>query len=193
MRNPEHAIHAMFTQRWSPRSMLAEPMPAETLLSILEAARWAPSAYNAQPWRFVYAHRDTPEWAPLFNALNPMNQSWARHASALVAIASDEAMVLPGKTERTPNRWHSFDAGAAWAHMALQALHSGYVCHAMAGFDPDKLRQAIGAPAEFALECVVAIGKQGPKEALPAELQAREAPNGRHPLSQISYQGRWHT
>ena len=187
----DYPIDPLFTSRWSPRSLTGEAMHENDLMQLLEAARWAPSAYNVQPWRFIYALRDTPQWAPIFSSLNPVNQSWAQNASALVVIASDTHMVLPGKTERSPNRWHSFDCGSAWVSLAFQATLSGWSAHDLAGFNPEALRPAISAPADFTLETVVVIGKKGPPEALSAELQAREAPNARRPLTQTCFHGKW--
>src|SRR5512138_1411530 len=94
-RAPEHAVDPLFVQRWSPRAFTGEELPEATLMSFLEAARWAPSAMNAQPWRFVYARRGTPSFERLLSALAPSNQAWAARASALIAVASATTMTLP--------------------------------------------------------------------------------------------------
>jgi nitroreductase len=130
-------ILPVLAERWSPRSFSNEALTEEQLLTLLEAARWAPSAYNAQPWRFIYGIKDTPHWDRIFETLLPFNQSWAKTAGALVVIASNTHLVPPGKEEKVPNKWHSFDAGAAWANLALQAVHSGLAAHGLAGFDSD--------------------------------------------------------
>lgn len=187
-----HPIHSVFTERWSPRSFSNEASTEEQLLTLLEAARWAPSAYNAQPWRFIYGIKDTPHWDRIFETLLPFNQSWAKTAGALVVIASNTHLVPPGKEEKVPNKWHSFDAGAAWANLALQAVHSGLAAHGLAGFDSDKLRQAISVPTDFAIDAVIVIGQRGEREALTPDLQAREEPNGRRPLSEIAFEGAFH-
>lgn len=109
----DHAINEQFIQRWSPRAFTAEPIDQTTLLSFLEAARWAPSAYNSQPWRFLYARRDTPNWERFLVLLNEFNRSWAQHASALVIIISKTSFTAPGASEETPALWHTFDTGSA--------------------------------------------------------------------------------
>lgn len=188
-RTPDHAIDALFTDRWSPRAFTGEAMPEAALLSMLEAARWAPSAYNAQPWRFVYARRDTASWQPIFDTLVEFNQGWAQRASALVVVLSAKQAVFPGATDAAPNQWHSFDAGAAWASIAFQATLSGWSAHGMAGFDTARLKQATSIPDSHAVETVIAIGKRGDKSVLPEGLQSREAPNGRLPLAQLAAEG----
>jgi nitroreductase len=190
-RQTDHPINPLFTDRWSPRAFTGEAMPEGTLLSILEAARWAPSAYNAQPWRFIYARCDTASWQPIFDTLVEFNQGWAQRAAALVVIVSAKQSVFPGKTDAAPNQWHSFDAGAAWASMAFQATLSGWAAHGMAGFDAVQLRHAAAIPESYALETVVAIGKLGDKGVLPEGLQARETPNGRLSLTQLAAEGRF--
>lgn len=189
MRQPDHPIHPLFTDRWSPRAFTGESIPEPGLLSLLEAARWAPSAYNAQPWRFIYARRETASWQPLFDTLVEFNQGWAQRAAALVVIVSAKQAVFPGAKEPAPNASHSFDAGAAWASIAFQSTLSGWSAHGMAGFDADRLRQIAGIPEGYAIEAVVAIGKQGDKSVLTEGLQARETPNGRLPLTQLATEG----
>ena len=190
-RQPTHPIEPLFTQRWSPRAFTGEAIPVATLLSFFEAARWAPSAYNAQPWRFLWARRDTPDWAPIFDALVPFNQSWAGKASALVAVVSRTRWVPPGKSAAEPIGSHAFDTGAAWAQLALQAAQAGWFAHGMAGFDRDRLRAALGVPEDHALHAVVAIGRLGDKTSLPEALQAREVPSHRLPLQAIAAEGRF--
>ncbi|MGJ7498015.1 nitroreductase family protein [Variovorax sp. RT4R15] len=190
-RQPDHLIHPLFTDRWSPRAFTGEAIPESALLSMLEAARWAPSAYNAQPWRFIYARRDTASWQPIFDTLVEFNQGWAQRAAALVVIASAKQAVFPGAADAAPNLWHSFDSGAAWASIAFQATLSGWAAHGMAGFDFERLRQVAAIPDAYAVETVVAIGKRGDKDVLPEGLQSRESPNGRLPLTQLAAEGRF--
>lgn len=109
----DYAINEQFINRWSPRAFTAEPISEETLLSFLEAARWAPSANNSQPWRFLYARRDTPNWERYLNLLVPANRSWAQQASALVVVISKTTYAAPGTTEEKPALWHTFDTGSA--------------------------------------------------------------------------------
>jgi nitroreductase len=191
VRQPDHPINSLFVDRWSPRAFTGEPIAEPMLLSLLEAARWAPSAYNAQPWRFIYARRETASWQPIFDALVEFNQGWAQRAAALVVIVSARQTVFPGQTDAAPNAWHSFDAGAAWASIAFQATLAGWSAHGMAGFDADRLRKAAGIPDTYALETVLAIGKQGDKALLAEGLRAREMPNGRLPLTQLAAEGRF--
>ncbi|MGA1288241.1 MAG: nitroreductase family protein [Rubrivivax sp.] len=190
-RLPDHPIDPMFTDRWSPRALTAEPIPEATLMALLEAAHWAPSSFNSQPWRFIWARRDTPAWAPLFETLNPVNQSWAQRASALVLMVSRTQWVPPGKTEPAALGAHAFDTGAAWASLAFQAHLSGWQTHAIGGFDRDRARANLGIPADCAVHAVVAIGRRGDPAVLTDEQRAREQPNARHPLSTLAAEGRY--
>ncbi|GAP35107.1 nitroreductase family protein [Piscinibacter sakaiensis] len=189
-RTADHPIDRQFLDRWSPRAFTGEALPAETLLTLLEAARWAPSAFNSQPWRFVYAHRDTPAWGPVFDTLSATNQGWARQAGALVVVLSSTHWTPPGKDAPEPLRSHAFDAGAAWGYLALQARLAGWDAHAMGGFDRERARQSLGLPETLEPQAVVAIGRRGDKSVLPDALQAREAPNGRRPLAGSIFEGR---
>ncbi|ALT78387.1 MAG: nitroreductase family protein [Burkholderiaceae bacterium] len=190
-RETEFPIHPQFTERWSPRALTGEAIELPTLLSFFEAARWAPSASNVQPWRFVYGLKGTPGFEAIFASLVDFNKGWAKNASALVAVISAETWLPHGTTEPLAFATHAFDTGAAWASLALQAHHAGWVSHAMGGFDAAVLRQGLAVPAGFHLNCVVAIGKQGDKAMLAEALQAREAPSPRKPLSEIVAEGRF--
>jgi len=190
-RIPDHSIDALFTRRWSPRAFTGEALDVPTLLGFLEAARWAPSGFNAQPWRFIYGLHGTPAWTPLFESLSDYNQGWAQRASALVLVLSRGVWTAPGKTEPQANTSHTFDAGAAWAHLALQVELAGWHSHGIGGFDRDKARAALGIPADYDLHAIVAIGRRGHKDILPEALQAREAPNQRLPLASLVAEGRF--
>jgi nitroreductase len=187
----EHSIDPIFTRRWSPRAFNGEPIPEVTLLSFIEAARWAPSSYNSQPWRFIYGRAGTPGWQPIFESLGEFNRAWAHRASALVLVFSRTDWVQPGKTEAEALVSHSFDAGAAWASLALQATFSGWHAHGIGGFDRERARQALSIPADHAIEAVIAIGRKGDKGVLSGALQAREAPTQRLALSQLVADGRF--
>lgn len=185
VRTPQHPIDAPFTQRWSPRAFASAELPQATLMAFLEAARWAPSASNQQPWRFAYGLAGTAEFDALLACLAPGNQVWAGRASALVVVASQRTTVPPGGTQAQPNAWHAFDAGAAWMCLALQAHQAGWATHAMGGFDAAALRAHLALPADVVPHVVVAVGRQGEKASLPEALQAREQPNGRKPLAEL--------
>ncbi|WDZ95679.1 nitroreductase family protein [Herbaspirillum sp. WKF16] len=188
-RAADYPIDAHFINRWSPRAYTGADISEETVLTFLEAARWAPSAYNAQPWRFVFARRGTPAWDRLLGLLNEFNRSWAEKASVLIVILSRTVMVPPGASAAVPATTHSFDTGSAWGYMALQASISGWHAHGMAGFDKEKARTELNVPAEFSVEAMVAIGKLGDKSILPEGLQARELPSPREPLSKLAFEG----
>lgn len=188
-RQPAHPIEPAFHARWSPRGYTDEALPHAVLLQCLEAARWAPSGSNSQPWRFVWAHRGSPAFDAMLAALVPFNQAWARHAAALVTVASAARAVPPGGQEAKDQPSHAFDAGAAWMQFALQAHHLGWATHAMGGFDRERLRQAVQAGPDLALHAVVAIGRAGDPSRLGEDLRAREHPNQRQPLAQFAFEG----
>lgn len=188
-RVPAYPIDPLFIQRWSPRAFTGEEIPEQELMTIFEAARWAPSSYNSQPWRFLYARRGTPHWDRFLGLLNEFNQSWAQRASALVIVVSNSVMLPPGKDKEIPSRSHSFDTGAAWAHLALQAVRSGWYAHGMAGFDIDRAFTELNVPKGYRVEAAIAIGRRADKSILPESLQQREHPNGRNKLETIVSEG----
>ena len=188
-RTPDHLIRPLFLKRWSPRAFTGAPMPAEELARIFEAARWAPSSYNSQPWRFLYAHRDTPHWPVFLGLLGESNQSWAKNAAVLIVAVSKTTMRPPGRDEDIPSYSHSFDTGAAWCNLALQATAMGWHAHGMVGFDIPRAAVELRVPPGHRVEAAIAIGKLGDKSLLPEALQAREAPNGRDPISSFAFEG----
>lgn len=190
-RQAQFDIHPVFTQRWSPRAFTGETIDRDTLMSFFEAARWAPSAFNAQPWRFVYGIQGSEAFGTLLAGLMPMNQVWAQKASALVAVISATQFTPPGKDAPAPLGTHSFDTGAAWASLAIQASLKGWFTHGMAGINGEALRATLGVPAAFKIEAVIAIGKQADKSQLPEAYQARELPSGREPLSKLVAEGQF--
>ncbi|WP_428647921.1 nitroreductase family protein [Roseibium sp.] len=190
-RTPDHPVQDFFVNRWSPRAFDGSEMPEADLKTILEAARWSPSAFNIQPWRFVYARRADDGWQTLVDLLNPFNRDWAQNASALVYLFTDTIVEgQDGKPDRA-NGAHSFDAGSAWAHAALQATVLGYHAHAMAGILKDDIHEKLGVPERYKPEIAIAIGKQGDAARLPEVLQVRETPSGRKPLTEIAFAGAW--
>jgi nitroreductase len=186
-RRTEFPIEPFFIERWSPRSFVPADMPDADLMSLFEAAKWAPSSFNNQPWRFLYAKRGSSFWKLFLDLLVPVNQAWAGDASVLVVILANKNFDHNGK----PSPTHSFDAGAAFENLALQACCKGYAAHGMQGFDYDKARTVLEVPPEFAVEAMIAIGKPDPKEKLPAELQQREFPNSRRPLRESIAEGKF--
>ena len=187
MRPTDKRVHRLFTDRWSPRAFDRSHIDESDLEIIFEAAGLAPSAFNYQPWRFLYARREDPSWTGFVGLLNPFNQSWAQNASALVIIVSDTTFEQAEATSRSYS--HSFDAGAAWAQMALQATALGYHAHAMTGIDFDRIRNGLNVPDHFRIEAAVAIGRRAPPETLPEELREKEKQSGRKPVSQIAFAG----
>jgi len=190
-RSSTYAIDPIFLERWSPRALDAEAVISDQeLMTLFEAAHWAPSSFNSQPWRFIYARRDTPEWSTLFDLLVPMNQGWAARASALVFLVSATTAQPPGAPGPLPSYSHSLDAGAAWGYLALQATRLGWYAHAMAGFDVERAYTALNVPADtYRVETVIAIGKLGDKRVLPPPLQEREQPNARRPVEELVFEG----
>ena len=190
-RTTQYPISEIFLNRWSPRAHANEEISAETLNTILEAAGWAPSAYNFQPWRFIYARKGTAHWDKLLGLLNEFNQGWAKSASALVFLRSKKASLPPGQTAEVPNPTHSFDAGAAWGYLALQASLLGWQAHGMAGIDRDKARVELGVPDDYSVEIAFTVGRVGDKNTLPEGLRARETPSPRKPLAEIAAEGKF--
>lgn len=184
-RMSEYSINPLILNRWSPRSMTGEELNDEDIMSLFEAARWAPSSFNNQPWRFIYAKRNTGYWDRLFNLLADTNKSWAKNAALLAVVISRKNFEFNGKPART----HQFDAGSAWENLALEASSRGIVAHGMQGFDYEKARTELGIPADFEVMAMIAIGKRGPKENLPTELQDKEKPNDRKALKDIIMEG----
>lgn len=182
-RKTESSVHDQFTARWSPRAFKDTALTDADLQPLFEAARWAPSASNNQPWRFAYGLRGDAGFAKIAEALVPFNRAWAEKAGALVVVASASTVEKDG--EAKPNPWAAFDSGTAWGYFALQAVHEGLVTHAMGGFDAEVLAKNLNLPAGYELHAVVAVGHQGNAADLPEMLQSREAPSDRVALSAI--------
>jgi len=188
-RTADHPIDPLFLERWSPRAFTGETISEAELATLLEAARWAPSSYNSQPWRFLYARRDTAHWEKFLGLLNDFNRSWAKQAGALIVVVSKLTMRPPGSDKDIPSHSHSFDAGAAWGALALQATRSGWQAHAMVGFDIPRATTELKVPEGHRVEAAIAIGRQGPPSLLPEGMAAREKPSGREPLASIALEG----
>ncbi len=184
-RDPEYGVDLMFLDRWSPRAMSGDPVSEHELMSMFEAARWAPSSYNNQPWRFLYAMRNSQHWDTFFNLLGDFNQKWAKRAWVLVMIVSKTTFDRDGSSSQT----HSFDTGAAWENFALQGARNGLVVHGMEGFDYEKAQKDLDVPDEYSVEAMAAVGKPGEKSLLPEEMREREEPSDRKPISEIVGEG----
>jgi len=142
-RQTNYPIQQLMLERWSPRAMSGEPLIEKELDTLFEAARWAPSCFNEQPWRFLYAHRDTDHWPLFFDLLLEANQIWARNAGALITVISKQTFTH----NSNPNISHSLDTGAAWQNLALQATAMGLVAHGMAGFDYTRAKLELKIPS----------------------------------------------
>jgi nitroreductase len=172
-------VHPLLTQRWSPRGLDAtHALDERSVQALLEAARWAPSANNSQPWRFLVGRRGEDTFARLLGVLAPGNRSWAHAASALVLVAAQTA----DETGRS-RPWALFDAGQAVAALSVQAEADGLSVHQMGGFDADAARDEFGLDAGLTPLVVLAVGRHDPEAELPDPLAARErAPRSRQPL-----------
>ena len=187
VRRTQIEVDRLFLDRWSPRAMSGEPIESSALAVLFEAARWAPSSGNAQPWRILYARRDTPQWPTFLGLLVASNQVWAQHAAALLVFISRQISERTGRAAVT----HAFDTGAAWENLALQGSLKGYVVHGMEGFDYERARTELAIPEEFQVQAMAAIGMPAAKETLPEHLQKREVPNDRRPLEQSVFEGKF--
>jgi nitroreductase len=186
-RKADRPIDNLFLDRWSPRSMTGEAVTEEELMVLFEAARWAPSSYNNQPWRILYARRNTENWDLFFNLLVEFNQGWAKNAGALLVFISKTTFETNGQ----PSITHSFDTGAAWENFALQGWLKGLAVHGMEGFDYERARTELNVPEGFRVEAMAAVGRPGTPDALPMELRERETPSDRRKLDQTICEGRF--
>lgn len=184
-RKSTYPINSLILNRWSPRAMTGEDLDNEEIMSLFEAARWAPSSYNNQPWRFIYARRNTEHWERMFSLLADGNKSWAKNSALLVVVISRKNFEYNEKPART----HQFDAGSAWENLALEAFSRGLVAHGMQGFDYDKARIDCVIPDDFEVMAMIAIGKKGPREGLPPDLREKEKQSDRKPLKDIIMEG----
>ena len=185
VRHADFPIERMLLDRWSPRAMSGEEISRDELMRLFEAARWAPSSFNAQQWRALYAHRDTEHWELFLNLLGEGNKTWAKSAAVLVVFISRTKF----EHNEKPSRTHSYDTGAAWENFALQGFQQNLVVHGMEGFDYERARKDLRIPEEFQVEAMAAVGRPGSKELLPEKLRERESPNDRRDLSKSVVEG----
>ena len=186
----EHPTHELFERRWSPRAFAARPVEPEKLRSLLEAARWAASCFNEQPWSFIVAAKEAEgdAYERLLGCLTESNARWAGRAPVLMISVARLTFARNDK----PNRHAFHDTGQAAAHLALQATALGLAVHQMAGFDVSKAREQFNIPEGFDPVAAIAVGYPGDPEDLPEDLRARElAPRTRRPLEEFVFGESW--
>jgi len=183
-RKTDYPVDPLFRDRWSPRAMSGEALDDEELMVLFEAARWAPSSYNNQPWRFVYARRGSEYWQPFLDLLVDFNRGWAHPAGALIIIAARTTF-----DDGRPSVTYALDTGAAWENLALEGARRGLVVHAMEGFDYERAHRLAGFSGDHEVLAMAAVGRPGRKEDLDPALQEREVPSDRKPLSELVFEG----
>ena len=185
----EIALHDILRHRWSRRSFSKQHVEREKLERVLEAARWSPSAFNAQPWRFLVATKDDPqEYEKLLSVLLEGNVVWAQHAPVLLLAVAR----LNAERDNQPNIWAQYDTGQAAAYLTFQAEAEGLAMHQMAGFSADKAREVYDIPEDYQPIAAIALGYPGEHAALPENIRTRdESPRVRKPLSEIVFSGQW--
>lgn len=179
-RKVNYDIMDEIVQRWSPRAFSTEPVKEEELMAMLEAARFAPSCFNEQPWRFIVGYsKETRE--KVLSVLGEANQVWAKKAPVLMIIVAKKTFEMTGKD----NFWHMFDAGTAWGYFSLEAQRRGFITHGMGGFNKKKTVEIFELGEEYQPIAAVAIGMYGDKDALPEDLREREVPAERKELEEL--------
>lgn len=187
VKNHRHAdfeIDPIFLNRWSPRAFSSEAIPDETLARIFESARWAPSSFNEQPWRYIVA-KSAEERARFVGFLMEANQAWAKDAPVLIAVISKKTF----SHNNSPNPVSQFDAGCGWGYLSLAAAQNNLITHGMAGFDRDQAREVLGVPDDFDILAIIALGKHGDPSQLPEAVREREVPSGRRPQNESVMEG----
>ena len=185
----DHPVHDFIVARWSPRAFSGKPVAPGVLRSLLEAARWAASSYNDQPWSYLVATKDDEKnFAKMLSVLMDMNAAWAKQAPVLAISVARKTF----KHNDAPNRVALHDVGAANAQLTMEATSRGLVVHQMAGFHQDKARELFGIPEGWEPVSALAIGYPGDPETLPEQLRKTEmAPRTRKPLSEFVMSGKW--
>lgn len=186
-RTSKYPIQPFFLSRVSSRAFSEERLTEDELMSLFEAAHFAPSSYNAQPWRFIYARRGEKEWDTLFSVLVDFNKSWAKKADTLVLVISRNKF----EHNEKPGVTHTFDAGAAWMSLAIEAHLRNIVTHGMQGFDYEEIRKKLSIPENYTVDAMIAIGKPGKFEDLSPELQEKEIISDRKPVEQVISKGKF--
>ena len=187
-RKPNYESSPLLLNRWSPRSMTGEPLADDELFPLFEAARWAPSSFNSQLWRFILGRRQHPqEFNQFMSLVVPGNRAWAQNAAALVVVVSRTRFEFNDRQSVT----HAFDAGAAWENLAIEAGRRGLVAHGMEGFDYARAKTELSVPDDFEVHAMLAVGRRAPADDLPDKYRASEHPNLRRPLHEIVFEGRF--
>jgi|SRR5690625_2459066 len=181
----DHAIDPIYINRWSSRAFKDKYVPKDVLYRLFEAARWAPSANNVQPWRFIVAQEEKDR-EKFLTFINKGNITWCQHAPVLVAVISHTKWVEDG---RDINPTNAFDTGTAWGFLALEATRQGLVAHGMGGFNREKAKETLNIPDDYDIHAIIAIGYRGDLFNLPADLQAREKPSNRKNIKEFTYEG----
>ncbi len=182
-------LHPLIARRWSPRAFSTAPVEKEKLQRIFEAARWAPSCFNEQPWRFLLGIKNEgTTYGRIFSVLAEGNKVWCKNVPVLVALCAKTTFSHNNK----PNNWHVYDLGQAAAFITLQAMAENLFAHQMAGFSAERLRTEFNIPEDFTPVTVMAIGYPGDVSTLPVDLRQRErAPRERRPLSNLVFSENW--
>jgi nitroreductase len=185
----DHPIHDLIRRRWSPRAFAPRPVEPDKLLRLLEAARWAPSSYNEQPWAYLVASSAGPAaFAKMLDCLVEGNRAWAKAAPVLMVSVAHRTLTRNGNPN--PHAWH--DVGLASAMLTLQATADGLAVHQMAGILPDRVRETYGVPADWDPVAGLAVGYPGDPDSLPDPLRQRElAPRTRKPLAEFIFADAW--
>ena len=185
----DYPVDDLVRRRFSPRAFSDRPVPLQALRSLLEAARWAPSSFNEQPWSFIVAtHTEPVEFAKLLTCLVEKNQQWAKHAPVLMLSVGAKNFAGSGK----PNRHATHDVGAAAAWLTVQATALGLFVHQMAGIDPEKARQTYDVPNTHEVLSGIAISYRGEANMLPEEFRKKETVRStRKPQSEFVFHGVW--
>ena len=187
--NASHQIESLIAERWSPRAFLEKPVEREKLMSMFEAARWAPSAFNAQPWRFLAAEKsDAADYARMLSCLVEANQVWAGKAPVLMILLAKKTFDHNGK----PNRWAMHDCGLALENLLLETQALGLAAHPMAGFSVDAVREKYSVPEDYEPLVAIAAGYEGNPDQLEGSLKTRELePRERNPLEKFVFSKEW--
>lgn len=183
-REPHHDIDPMYINRWSPRAFSDKPIEESKLNAVFEAARWAPSASNWQPWHFIVAKTEKVR-ERFLKFINDSNVEWCQRAPVITLIISKNVR----NEEGDPNPFHAFDTGTAWGYLTLEAARQGLITHGMGGFSKQGAREELGIPDDYDIQAVFVMGYYDPDAPLSEHNAKREIPSGRKTLDEIVHEG----